>query len=119
VVLIVSCAVLLVSAARAQAQEASPPPPVAPAAPSPSPEPTPPPPEPAAPAQAGPAASKVFNPDMAVIGNFTGAAGKNEVNPRPSLNLEEAEASCQAIVDPYARADFFLTFSNEEVGVEE
>jgi len=119
VVLIVSCAVLLVSAARAQAQEASPPPPVAPAAPSPSPEPTPPPPEPAAPAQAGPAASKVFNPDMAVIGNFTGAAGKNEVNPRPSLNLEEAEASFQAIVDPYARADFFLTFSNEEVGVEE
>ncbi|HEY7410996.1 MAG TPA: hypothetical protein VII13_09655 [Vicinamibacteria bacterium] len=29
------------------------------------------------------------------------------------------EASFQAVVDPYARADFFLVFSPEEVGVEE
>jgi hypothetical protein len=61
----------------------------------------------------------VFNPDMAVVGNFIGAAGENEVDPRPSLSLDEAEVSLQAIVDPYARADFFLTFSEEEVGVEE
>lgn len=67
----------------------------------------------------GPVSSKVFNPDIAVIGNFTGAVGENAVDPRPSLTLQEAEASLQAIVDPYARADFFLTFSPEEVGVEE
>jgi hypothetical protein len=61
----------------------------------------------------------VFNPDMAVIGNFIGAVGKNEVDPRPALALDEAEVSLQAIVDPYARAAFFLTFSEQEVGVEE
>jgi hypothetical protein len=68
----------------------------------------------------GAAASKVFNPDMAVIGDFLGAVGKND-SPfaTPSLELHEAELSLQAIVDPYARADFFLTFSPEEVGVEE
>ena len=34
---------------------------------------------------AGAAASKVFNPDIAVIGNFLGAAGRNRVNPPPAL----------------------------------
>ena len=29
------------------------------------------------------AMSKIFNPDIAVIGNFVGAAGKNPVNPSP------------------------------------
>ncbi len=68
----------------------------------------------------GTVSSKVFNPDIALIGDFLGAIGKND-SPfaTPSLELHEAEASFQAIVDPYARADFFLTFSNEEVGVEE
>jgi len=68
----------------------------------------------------GPASSKVFNPDVAVIGDFLGAMGSNDSNrATPSLELHEAEATFQAIVDPYARADFFLTFSNDEVGVEE
>jgi len=65
------------------------------------------------------ALSKVFNPDMAVIGNFTGAAGRNTVNPSPALSLDEAEASFQAVVDPYARADFFVSFNPEGVEVEE
>ncbi|HET7291515.1 MAG TPA: hypothetical protein VFM88_03730 [Vicinamibacteria bacterium] len=85
-------------------------------------------PQPVAPAQAAPAptvatpplGSKVFNPDIAVIGNFLGAAGENDSpDAPPSLQMEEAEASFQAIVDPYARADFFLTFGPEEVGIEE
>ena len=63
--------------------------------------------------------SKIFNPDIAVIGNFVGAAGKNTIDPRPALQLEEAEASFQAVVDPYARADFFLAASPEGVEVEE
>ncbi len=68
----------------------------------------------------GPASSKVFNPDIAVIGDFLGAMGSNDTDrATPSLEMHETEASFQAIVDPYARADFFLTFSNEEVGVEE
>ena len=63
--------------------------------------------------------SKIFNPDIAVIGNFVGAAGTNEVNPAPALQLEEAEASFQAIVDPYARADFFIAFGPEGAEIEE
>jgi hypothetical protein len=65
------------------------------------------------------ALSKIFNPDMAVIGNFIGAAGSNSVAPRPALQLDEAEMSFQAIVDPYARADFFLSASPEGLDVEE
>jgi hypothetical protein len=65
------------------------------------------------------ASSKIFNPDIAVIGNFLGAAGKNEVRPTPALELPESEASFQAVVDPYARADFFLSFAEEGVAVEE
>jgi hypothetical protein len=65
------------------------------------------------------ALSKIFNPDMAVIGNFTGAAGTNRIDPRPAFELGESEASFQAIVDPYARADFFISFAPEGVEVEE
>jgi len=64
-------------------------------------------------------ASKVFNPDMAVIGDFLGAAGKNAVYPSPSLEMHESEASFQAIVDPYARGDFFISFGEEGVELEE
>ena len=45
-------------------------------------------------------ASKIFNPDIAVIGNFLGAAGRNTVNPSPALELPESELSLQAVVDP-------------------
>jgi hypothetical protein len=65
------------------------------------------------------AASKIFNPDIAVIGNFLGAAGTNDVNPSPVFDMNEAEATFQAVVDPYARADFFLAFSPEGVEIEE
>ena len=66
-------------------------------------------------------AGNVFNPDISVIGNFLGIAGHNAVDPQPSLQLKEAEIGLQAIVDPYARADFFLTFGSTSgsVGVEE
>jgi hypothetical protein len=63
--------------------------------------------------------AKVFNPDMAVIGDFLGAAGRNEVNPNPALELHESEAAFQAVVDPYARADFFISFGEQGVNVEE
>lgn len=65
------------------------------------------------------AASKIFNPDIAVVGNFLGAAGRNTVNPAPALEMAESEASFQAIVDPYARADFFMAFGEEGVDLEE
>ena len=64
-------------------------------------------------------ASKVFNPDMAVIGDFLGAAGHNPVNPSPAFEMHESEVSLQAVVDPYARADFFISFGEEGVDLEE
>jgi hypothetical protein len=64
-------------------------------------------------------ASKIFNPDIAVIGDFLGAAGVNHVDAPPSLEMHESEASFQAVVDPYARADFFVSFGEEGVELEE
>ena len=86
-------------------------------APAPAPAPTP---EPVAPAQASAAGgAKYFNPDTAVIGNFLGTAGHNEINPSPALEMPESEVSFQAIVDPYMRADFYLAFGEEGVELEE
>jgi hypothetical protein len=74
---------------------------------------------------AGGGASKVFNPDMAVIGDFLGAAGRvhtdpaNNITPAPAFEMHESEASFQAVVDPYARADFFISFGEEGVNLEE
>jgi hypothetical protein len=71
------------------------------------------------PAPAAPATSKIFNPDIAVVGNLLGAAGRNAVSPGPALEMAESEASFQAIVDPYARADFYMAFGEEGVDLEE
>ena len=68
--------------------------------------------------QAAPAGN-VFNPDIAVIGNFLGAAGTNRVETTPALQLSEAEASFQAIIDPYARGDFFFSVGPDGAEVEE
>jgi hypothetical protein len=64
-------------------------------------------------------ASNVFNPSTAVVGNFVGAAGSNTVSPAPALEMRESEVSFQAVVDPYARADFFMAFGEEGVELEE
>jgi hypothetical protein len=63
----------------------------------------------------------VFNPNISVIGNALGIAGHNAVDNQPSLQLRESEIGLQAIVDPYARADFFVTFGSQtgDVGIEE
>jgi hypothetical protein len=63
--------------------------------------------------------SKIFNPDISVIGNFVGVAGKNPFNAEPSLSLSEVEIAFQAVVDAYARADFFIAVSPEGAEVEE
>ncbi len=91
----------------------------APAPAAPAPVETPPPPPPAQMGGAPASSSKMFNPDIAAIGDFVGAAGKSPGGGEPSLELHEAELSFQAVVDPYARADVYLTFGPEEVGIEE
>jgi hypothetical protein len=65
------------------------------------------------------ATSKVFNPDMAVIGNFIGTTGENTIESAPSFDMHEAEVTFQAVVDPYARADVFLSASPDGVEIEE
>jgi hypothetical protein len=72
-----------------------------------------------------PGASKVFNPDISVIGNFIGKAG--QPNPyefglsdaRPPMKLDETEVAFQAFVDPYAKANFFLSITPAGIDVEE
>src|SRR6202521_821687 len=68
---------------------------------------------------AGGAASKVLNPDIAVIGDFLGAAGNGAGHPTPALEMHESELALQAILDPYARADFFISFGEQGVNLEE
>ncbi len=57
-----------------------------------------------------------FNPDIGVIGDFRGSyisRGKKNLD----FFLNETEVSLQAAVDPYIRADFFLSFArNPETG---
>lgn len=70
--------------------------------------------------QASPGAGKVFNPDIAVIGNFISRLGQvNEFEERPTASLEESEISFQAFVDPYAQAKFFVAVGPEGAELEE
>ena len=68
---------------------------------------------------AGASAAKALNPDISVIGDFIGIAGHNSVQPSPSLQMHESELGLQAIIDPYARGDFFISFGEEGVNLEE
>lgn len=111
----------LAAGARAQAVVPVPVPPTEPPAAAP---PAPPPastpaPAPPAPQAAAATSSKVFNPDISVIGNFLAVAGKNSVNPSPSLSLTEAEVALQAVIDPYATANFYIGVSPEGAELEE
>src|SRR5690242_9544474 len=65
---------------------------------------------------AGGSAAKALNPDISVIGDFIGATGTGTVpalaqqQPFPSMQMHESEIGLQAIIDPSARGDFFITF---------
>lgn len=73
------------------------------------------------------AAAKALNPDISAIGDFIGAAGRSVNSPGSvirqagsrSLEMHESELGFQAIIDPYARGDFFLSFGEEGVDLEE
>ena len=68
---------------------------------------------------AGGSAAKALNPDISAIGDFIGVAGHNPVQPSPALQMHESELGFQAIIDPYSRGDFFLSFGEEGVNLEE
>ncbi len=74
---------------------------------------------------AGGSAAKALNPDISVIGDFIGAAGTGTVpalaqqTPFPAMQMHESEVGLQAIIDPYARGDFFISFGERGVDLEE
>jgi hypothetical protein len=112
----VLASVALAGAAKASGQQTALPPPASPppstiaASPAGAPAPSQATPE----AQPPPASSsKVFNPDIAVIGNFLGAAGNNSQVSTPAFQMQEVEVSFRAAVDPYARADFFVAIGQD------
>ncbi|MGZ4818815.1 MAG: hypothetical protein ACXVZJ_09320 [Terriglobales bacterium] len=73
------------------------------------------------------AAAKALNPDISVIGDFLGSVGHYPTPPGSvlfqsgfqSLTMHESELGLQAIIDPYARGDFFLSFGESGVDLEE
>ena len=67
----------------------------------------------------GGAAAKALNPDISVIGDFLGAAGYGAHHGTPSLEMHESEVGFQEVIDPYARADFFISFGEHGVDLEE
>ena len=74
---------------------------------------------------AGTAAAKALNPDISVIGDFIGALGGNSqqntasLQPIPAFQMHESEVGFQSIIDPYSRGDFFISFGEEGVNLEE
>jgi hypothetical protein len=67
----------------------------------------------------GGAAAKALNPDISAIGDFIGAAGYGAHRGEPSLEMHETELGFQEVIDPYARADFFISFGERGVDLEE
>src|SRR6267143_6234842 len=63
--------------------------------------------------------AKLLNPDISMIGDFIGTVGHNRVVHSNSLELHESELGVKAIIDPYARGDFFVSFGENDVNVEE
>ncbi|HWZ45493.1 MAG TPA: hypothetical protein VNW97_18605 [Candidatus Saccharimonadales bacterium] len=68
---------------------------------------------------AGASAAKALNPDISVIGDFISTGGRNRISPSPAFEMHESEIGLQAIIDPYARADFFISFGEQGVNLEE
>jgi hypothetical protein len=56
----------------------------------------------------------VLNPNVSVIGWIQASAGNDESWEDPPVLVKEAELGLQAVVDPYSRADFFISFHDIE-----
>jgi hypothetical protein len=69
-------------------------------------------------AVAAPAAGNAMNPNLSVIAWLQAHAGSPRVL-APAFQEKEAEIGLQSVVDPYARADFFLSASDDGLSLEE
>ena len=64
----------------------------------------------------------ILNPNISLIGWFQGTAGNNPtpLDDAPAFKLHEAELGFQAVVDPYSRADAFISVDDSgKVDLEE
>lgn len=61
--------------------------------------------------------SNILNPNISLIGWFQGETGNKQLSPgaetAPSPAMRESELAFQSVVDPYARADFFISLDGE------
>lgn len=71
------------------------------------------------PGSAPPASASIANPATSVIGWFEAASGNDRSTQQDAFALREAELGFQAVVDPFTRADFFLSAGPEGLDVEE
>lgn len=69
-----------------------------------------------------PSLGNVLNPNISAIGWFQGLAGNtpNALDENPAFKLHEIELGFQSVVDPYSRADIFVSINDEgKVDLEE
>lgn len=59
-----------------------------------------------------------FNPEISATGDLRFVA-RQDAPPRDHAQLSEVELSFQSALDPYSHTKLYLTFSEEEIGVEE
>ncbi len=63
---------------------------------------------------APPPGGNALNPNISVIGWLQGTAGNDDAVSDPAAILKEAEVAVQSVVDPYSRADVFISFHDDE-----
>ncbi|MBI2251876.1 MAG: hypothetical protein HYU63_03870 [Armatimonadetes bacterium] len=72
-------------------------------------------PEPASPVIKAAASRTIFNPETSVVGDFNWLINHDKVrdggNP---FNMKEVELALQSYIDPFSRADIFLSFSRDQ-----
>ncbi|MBI3873321.1 MAG: hypothetical protein HY304_09630 [candidate division Zixibacteria bacterium] len=67
-------------------------------------------------------AQTTLNPDISLIGNLQSLWNNNEADPQSkqlNLNLDEIEVAVSGYLNPYARADVFISWHGEQTEVEE
>src|SRR5262249_34187419 len=70
-------------------------------------------------------ASNILNPNISAIGWFQAEAGHRHAGPGDAgqdgsaFKMKETELAFQALVDPWARADFFVSIGSDQVDLEE
>jgi hypothetical protein len=66
----------------------------------------------------GPRGGNLLNPEISATGDFRLVA-RDPGPQRDNATLREVELSFQSSLDPYSKTKIFLTFEDEEVGIEE